>query len=362
VTRLSPGIIGIVGDNKSFNVVQWNYAAADGSWVFAHEMGHDLGAGHQVGIPCTPTAGQCHAYVYNGPPGPSFRTIMRSVAGGNIQHYSNPNVSYLGVPTGYAGCANNAWCIRDRAPGAGHRRRSDCNLNGICDAHDTAVGYSADCDRNGIPDECSINGGAGVCCVDGVCIDTDISELCCLYRGGMFGGYLSDFSTCGQDCNVNGVDDACESPGACCYSDYGTYCNVIPEDCCIASGGTFRGAGTRCGGDLECHNGVPDGCESGPWDPLGACCFAGVEVYCEVMLASCCASVGGTFGGAGTYCEDCNRNGWPAPCEGPATQEYGACCNGEGACIIATECSCPGSFFGVGTVCPPGVMCPFVRP
>jgi len=54
---------------------------------------------------------------------------------------------------------------------------------------------------------------------------------------------------------------------------------------------------------------------------------------------------------------DCEPNGVPDECD-----PRGACCNGEGACIIATECSCPGWFSGVGTVCPPGIERAFLGP
>jgi len=329
VTVIPGPTAGITTIGGSFNVVQWALAGGQSNWIFAHEMGHDLGARHQISL-CTPATSYCHAYVRTTPP--AIRTIV-SNGGYRIQHYSNPDVSFSGVPTGTATCANNARCIREKLPAlAFNNRVSDCNLNEICDAQDIAVGTSQDCEHNGIPDECE---DKLACCLEGVC--TYRTELCCLYQGGTFQGVY-----CDEDCNANGVPDACESPGACCR---GTDCFVFPQDCCIASGGTYRGAGTRCFGD-DNQNGTPDGCES---EPLGACCVGGMK--CAVFVESYCTSVGGTFGGAGTYCEDCNGNGWPAPCESPATREYGACCDFEGGCTIATECSCQSQFLGAGTTC-----------
>jgi len=177
----------------------------------------------------------------------------------------------------------------------------------------------------------------GACCVGGICSLT--TELSCLYQGGMFKGGKK----CGTDCNLNGVFDACESFGACCT---GSSCSVSPANCCTAPA-QFKPGQTRCGGECNLNN-VPDGCEAGTSDPLGACCVC--NSGCEVMLASCCTTRAGTFGGAGTYCEDCNGNGVPAPCEGFATREYGACCKEEGGCNIATQCSCQG-LFGVGLTC-----------
>jgi len=339
------GGIAYVPGNSS--LVLWNYAVGNGFWGFAHEAGHNLGAGHQVGVLPTTVPRYCHAYVHS--QSPAFRTIEANGTPPKILHYSNPAVSYLDVPTGTPPIpptqpsADNARCIRHFAPSRADRRLSDCNLNGDCDSHEIAVGTSQDCEHNGIPDECDNNGGTGACCLDGTC--TSKTELCCLYQGGMYQG-----GDCGEDCNLNAVDDACESPGACCA---GNGCNVIPEDCCIASGGTFKGEGARCGEDYDSNN-IPDGCDS---EPLGACCYGGM--LCLVASESWCAAFGGTFGGAGTYCEDCNGNGWPAPCEGPTTQEYGACCTPEGECSIATECSCHGEFLGAGSACgaPTGACC-----
>jgi len=161
-------------------------------------------------------------------------------------------------------------------------------------------GDNNDCNSNGNSDECDIASGTSL------------------------------------DCNNNGVPDECESSlGACCVDDT---CTVVRQTCCDSQGGAFAGPGTTC-------------------EPVGACCVGGA---CAVRAQSCCNGTG-AFGGAGTYCEDCNGNGVPAPCEWKWTREYGACCNGEGACIIATECSCPSSFLGVGTAC--GTLeCPYLRP
>lgn len=370
VTTIPGTVAGQTGYDPSdgFNVVEWTVAARNGYWVFAHETGHNLGARHQAANPCTTALpSDCHAYLYF--EGAEFRwsTIMRTVAGGNIQHYSNPDVSYQGsaqvaVPTGFAGCANNARCIRAQLPNRAHHLHygvSDCNNNGFCDAHDIAVGTSLDCEHNGIPDDVAcqtLNGNYGGCCLNGTC--TLKTEICCVYEGGAFKGFDSGllWSDCGADSNLNGIDDACESPGACCrYYPYNTVsCQVVLEDWCAMAGGTFHGPGTRCGGD-DGQNYIPDGCESGPSNPFGACCYYGM--WCDVGLESYCLAHGGTFGGAGTLCEDCNSNGWPAPCEGPTTHEYGACCTLEGGCIIATECSCQGQFLGVGTSCEPVGAC-----
>lgn len=88
--------------SNGYNIVQEQYATND--YVFAHEIGHNLGAGHDPSDP-TPRA---ISYAY----GKTFTIgsytmgdIMSdlSVNGSlveRIPYYSNPNVDYQGVPTG----------------------------------------------------------------------------------------------------------------------------------------------------------------------------------------------------------------------------------------------------------------------
>lgn len=68
----------------------------------------------------------------------------------------------------------------------------DCNANGIHDALDIAAGTSADCDRNGVPDEC---GTFADCNENGTLDACDIAD-----------------GTSG-DANANGVPDECECLG-----------------------------------------------------------------------------------------------------------------------------------------------------
>jgi reprolysin-like metallo-peptidase family M12B/SdrD B-like protein/pre-peptidase len=83
--------------SEGFNVVQARYAVDN--FVFAHEIGHNLGAGHDRGDP-TPRS---VPYAY----GKTFYLgnyhVGDMMSDGGVErdpYYSNPNVSYLGVPTG----------------------------------------------------------------------------------------------------------------------------------------------------------------------------------------------------------------------------------------------------------------------
>ncbi len=66
----------------------------------------------------------------------------------------------------------------------------DCNDNGVGDSEDISLGYSDDCDGDGVPDECQPGG-------DQDCDEDGESDMCELFLGA-------------SDCNANLVPDSCE--------------------------------------------------------------------------------------------------------------------------------------------------------
>jgi len=88
----------------------------------------------------------------------------------------------------------------------------DCNGNGRPDDCDIASGYSLDCNLNGVPDECDIAEGTS------------------------------------QDCNGNAVPDECDIAGGLSQDCNG---NGVPDECDIAAG-----TSQDCQGD-----GIPDECQ-----------------------------------------------------------------------------------------------------
>lgn len=81
--------------------------------TFAHELGHNMGANHNK-----ENAGGSGAYSYsyghhlaNG----AYRTVMAYAPGARIPYFSNPNVSYLGYPTGVANQADNTQTLNNTA-------------------------------------------------------------------------------------------------------------------------------------------------------------------------------------------------------------------------------------------------------
>jgi len=100
-----------------FNVVEAQYAT--NNYVFAHEVGHNLGAGHDRSDP-SPRAIP-YAYGKTFYLGNYFVGDIMNVAGADrIPYYSNPNVSFEGVPTGNpdnsAQAADNARVMSEFAP------------------------------------------------------------------------------------------------------------------------------------------------------------------------------------------------------------------------------------------------------
>jgi hypothetical protein len=102
---------------SGFNVVEAKYAVDD--YVFAHEVGHNLGAGHDR----SDFSPRAIPYAY----GKTFYEgnyfvgdIMNDAGADRIPYYSNPNVSFQGIPTGNpdnsAQPADNARVMSQFAP------------------------------------------------------------------------------------------------------------------------------------------------------------------------------------------------------------------------------------------------------
>lgn len=102
----------------AFNVVKREYLT--GSYVYAHEVGHNMGCQHDRGNANTAGA---YAYSYGhrfDASSTTYRTVMAYAPGTRIPYFSNPDVSYLGTATGIAigqtNAANNAASISNAAP------------------------------------------------------------------------------------------------------------------------------------------------------------------------------------------------------------------------------------------------------
>ncbi len=101
--------------------------------------------------------------------------------------------------TGTETCGDDGVCI--------HWLSADCNNNGLEDDCDLAENTSRDCNENLVPDECDIaDGGSGDCNENGVpdecdadCDEDGLPDECEIVGGGS------------EDCNGNWVPDECEA-------------------------------------------------------------------------------------------------------------------------------------------------------
>lgn len=91
-----------LGSSNAFSIVNWSAAA--GNFSYPHEIGHNQGCDHDRNN----GAAGCGEYSYSfghrffGNSGTQWRTVMAYAPGTRIPYFSNPNVSFDGVPTGVA--------------------------------------------------------------------------------------------------------------------------------------------------------------------------------------------------------------------------------------------------------------------
>ncbi|MEN5287599.1 zinc-dependent metalloprotease [Stenotrophomonas lactitubi] len=105
------GLASGIGSTAStaFAAVYWD--CATGYYSFAHEIGHLQSARHDIASdPSTSPYAYGHGYRYEPASGSRWRTIMAydcSAGCPRLNYWSNPNISYNGVPMGIASSADN---------------------------------------------------------------------------------------------------------------------------------------------------------------------------------------------------------------------------------------------------------------
>ncbi len=97
---------------KAYNVVWWKQAAK--RLVFAHELGHNLGASHNPENVDAPGLFEDSFGYHFSAGGTHYGTVM-SYLGQRIPYYSNPKVKFKDQPTGVERKADNARAIKEGA-------------------------------------------------------------------------------------------------------------------------------------------------------------------------------------------------------------------------------------------------------
>jgi hypothetical protein len=81
---------------RAFGVVQYTCT----TYTFPHEIGHNQGCGHDRDNGGCDFRSYGFGWRFNGNDGVQYRTVMAYAPGTRIPYFSNPDVTYQGVPTG----------------------------------------------------------------------------------------------------------------------------------------------------------------------------------------------------------------------------------------------------------------------
>ncbi len=111
---------------------------------------------------------------------------------------------------------------------------ADCNNNGVPDECDITGETSADCNGNNVPDECDLAGGISEDCnTDGVPDECQLIDNDCNNDGVPDECQLAD-----NDCNENSIPDDCDIAGS---TSEDCQPNGIPDECDISGLGWLEG-------------------------------------------------------------------------------------------------------------------------
>ncbi|MCC5823663.1 MAG: M12 family metallo-peptidase [Phycisphaerales bacterium] len=112
MTNLSPGF-----RTSAFSVTR--HSCAVGNLTFAHELGHNLGSAHDRDNAGNALFSYSYGHRWVSTNGQTNRSVMAYSPGTRRPHFSNPNVLYVGTPTGIPqgqpGAADNARSINEAA-------------------------------------------------------------------------------------------------------------------------------------------------------------------------------------------------------------------------------------------------------
>lgn len=218
-----------------------------------------------------------------------------------------------------------ALCLSDLWQASGTR----VDLPALQNALANPQGICQDCNKNGIYDACDIDCAAPGCSPPcGTSNDCNANTILDDCEGDCNGNGFADScdiaSGSSADTNSNGIPDECESAptGACCVADAeNPICEETPQECCADfQNAQYVGDGTACGS-------------------TGVCCTIGAgSGSCEVRSEACCTVVLKSFVGGEPTCVPGNAR----------------CCFPDGCCIGTSDsdwCQQHGGWFSANRTC-----------
>ena len=188
----------------------------------------------------------------------------------------------------------------------------DCNGNGVPDGCDISQGTAPDCNGNGVPDACDIANGQNADCNNNGIPDS------CDIAGGKSDDCNGDGvpNECDPDCNGTGTSDVCDVVNGAEDCDG----NLVPDECEPDCNG--NGVNDVCdiadgtSSDLN-GNGIPDDC-----DP--DCNGNGVPDDLDLFPQSVGLTMGEDFGATGLAIPDCGGAG--SDLVRPLSVDFGSSC------------------------------------
>jgi hypothetical protein len=140
-------------------------SCAIGNLTFAHELGHNQGATHDVDNAGGSYRPYGFGWRWTTTGGSLRRSVMAYSPGSRRPNFSNPEVLNGGVPTGVAGAADNARLIGETFPGLASFRSGgtdasvDCDNDGTGDVFQLVSDPATDSDASGALDACELAQG-----------------------------------------------------------------------------------------------------------------------------------------------------------------------------------------------------------
>ncbi|GAB5497529.1 MAG: hypothetical protein Phyf2KO_26090 [Phycisphaerales bacterium] len=96
--------------NDDFGFTVTDTGCAVGNLSFPHEIGHNMGCAHDRNNAGGSTFNYAYGHRWNSTNGTQYRSVMAYSPGSRVPYFSNPDVNYIGTPTGVNNSEDNARC------------------------------------------------------------------------------------------------------------------------------------------------------------------------------------------------------------------------------------------------------------